>query len=60
MEIQQMAGCPETKPNTFDLNQKICPHCNGYGSSMKDPIGIDVCTECNGSGIHLEYKGSNQ
>ena len=29
----------------------ICPHCNGYGSSLKDPIGVNVCTRCGGSGL---------
>jgi len=24
----------------------VCSHCNGYGSSLKDPIGVDRCTVC--------------
>lgn len=28
-----------------------CPHCNGYGSSFKDPIGVDRCTKCHGTGL---------
>jgi DnaJ-class molecular chaperone len=28
-----------------------CPHCNGYGSSLKDPEGVDRCTQCGGSGL---------
>ena len=28
-----------------------CKHCNGYGSSLKDPEGVDVCTICGGSGL---------
>ena len=28
-----------------------CPHCNGYGSSLKDPDGVDTCTMCHGSGL---------
>jgi DnaJ-class molecular chaperone len=28
-----------------------CPHCNGYGSSLKDPEGVDRCTKCGGSGL---------
>jgi len=28
-----------------------CPHCNGYGSSLKDPIGVNTCTKCKGSGL---------
>jgi len=30
---------------------KECDHCNGYGSSLKDPLGVDVCTKCKGKGI---------
>ena len=33
-----------------------CPHCNGYGSSLKDPEGVDTCTMCNGSGL-IKKKG---
>ncbi len=28
-----------------------CSHCNGYGSSLKDPKGVNVCTQCLGSGL---------
>jgi DnaJ-class molecular chaperone len=28
-----------------------CPHCNGYGSSLKDPEGVNRCTKCSGSGL---------
>jgi DnaJ-class molecular chaperone len=27
---------------------KWCPHCNGYGSSLKD--GNERCARCNGTG----------
>ena len=27
-----------------------CPHCNGYGSSLKDKEGVDRCSFCWGSG----------
>jgi len=30
---------------------KMCGHCNGFGSSLKDPIGVDRCTVCGGSGL---------
>lgn len=33
---------------------KQCPHCNGYGSSLKDPDGVDTCTVCHGSGLLRE------
>ncbi len=29
-----------------------CTWCNGYGSSLKDPDGVDRCTRCGGSGLH--------
>ena len=28
-----------------------CPHCGGYGSSLKDPLGVDTCTVCLGAGF---------
>jgi hypothetical protein len=28
---------------------KWCPHCNGYGSSLKD--GNERCARCNGTGL---------
>lgn len=28
-----------------------CPHCNGYGSSLQDPDGVDTCTMCGGLGL---------
>ena len=28
-----------------------CPHCKGYGSSLKDPEGVDTCTMCLGTGL---------
>ena len=28
-----------------------CEHCNGYGSSFKDPVGVNQCTRCNGLGL---------
>jgi DnaJ-class molecular chaperone len=33
---------------------KQCPHCNGYGSSLKDPEGVDTCTVCHGWGLVKE------
>jgi len=36
-------------PEKHGLTQ--CPHCNGYGSSLKDPDGVDTCTVCHGSGL---------
>jgi len=44
---------------SFDTNFNLpegteeCNHCNGYGSSLKDPIDVDKCTKCKGSGLIL-------
>jgi DnaJ-class molecular chaperone len=37
-----------------------CPHCNGYGSSLKDPEGVDKCTQCGGSGLIPKPKESGK
>jgi hypothetical protein len=29
----------------------VCAHCTGFGSSLQDPIGVDTCTVCGGSGL---------
>jgi len=42
---------PEALFNPDKYGYKECSHCNGYGSSMKDPIGTDTCTVCGGSGL---------
>lgn len=31
--------------------KRECNHCNGYGSSLKDAVGVDKCTRCGGSGL---------
>jgi DnaJ-class molecular chaperone len=36
-------------PEKFGYMQ--CPHCNGYGSSLKDIEEVDICTRCGGSGL---------
>ena len=36
-------------PEKFGYMQ--CPHCNGYGSSLKDPEGVNICTKCGGWGL---------
>ena len=28
-----------------------CSHCNGYGSSLKDPEDVNICTRCHGTGL---------
>lgn len=30
---------------------QMCDHCSGYGSSLKDPEGVDRCTKCGGTGV---------
>ena len=46
------------KDSLFEIpeNKKICTHCSGYGSSLKDPIGVNTCTKCKGSGLILKDK----
>lgn len=46
------------KPISFDIlmepekyGYKICNHCHGYGSSFKDPEGVDTCSVCGGNGV---------
>ena len=41
----------EVMMNPEKYGYKQCDHCNGYGSSMKDPFGVDKCTKCGGSGL---------
>ena len=35
-------------------NTKVCDHCNGYGSSLKEENA--KCTKCGGSGLVKEEK----
>ena len=45
-------------PEKFGYMQ--CPHYNGYGSSLKDPEGVNICKRCGGSGfIKKEGEGSS-
>ena len=44
--------------NPEKYGYKQCPHCNGYGSSLKDQEGVDRCSRCGGTG--LVKKGSNK
>ena len=41
----------EVMMNPEKHGYKECPHCNGWGSSLKDPIGVDKCTVCHGKGL---------
>ena len=43
-----------TKMDIFMTNLErfgveVCPHCNGYGSSLKEEA--ETCTQCNGLGL---------
>ncbi|MFC1591649.1 hypothetical protein ACFL43_03895 [Thermodesulfobacteriota bacterium] len=42
--------------NPDKYGYEVCGHCNGYGSSMKDPEGVDTCTRCGGSGLVKKKK----
>ena len=39
----------EQKANPEQHGLEFCPHCDGYGSSLKEPD--DRCTKCNGTGL---------
>jgi DnaJ-class molecular chaperone len=48
-------------PEKYGLEE--CPHCNGYGSSLKEKAVR--CTKCKGSGLMkkedaLKYKETNK
>lgn len=36
-------------PEKYGYEQ--CHHCNGYGSSLKDSVGVNQCTKCKGIGL---------
>ena len=40
---------PEAIFNPEKYGYEECPHCNGYGSSLKEEA--DRCTKCGGSGV---------
>ena len=60
MEASQGGSTMETMAEIMldpgKYGYKQCPHCNGYGSSLKDPDGVDTCTVCHGSGLVKEEK----
>ena len=31
--------------------KEYCSHCAGFGSSLKDPENVPVCSACGGSGL---------
>ena len=33
------------------MNEEYCDHCAGFGSSLKDPHDVAVCSQCGGSGL---------
>ena len=39
---------------------QVCPHCNGYGSSLKDPQGVNRCSLCGGLGLVKIEKDKQQ
>lgn len=39
---------------------KECSHCNGYGSSLQDPEGVDTCTKCGGIGLVKDKPNDNK
>lgn len=47
--LKEAASSPADLIHSGDGTE--CPHCNGYGSSFKDPEGTDTCSMCKGSGV---------
>ena len=43
------AGGDEPSELGIPSNWQMCPHCAGYGSSLKEPG--DRCSVCGGSGV---------
>ena len=46
-----MALSMEVMMDPQKYGYSVCPHCNGYGSSLKDAPGVNTCTLCGGSGL---------
>lgn len=38
-----------------ETDTHFCPHCNGYGSSLKEKA--ERCTQCDGTGIAIGHTG---
>jgi DnaJ-class molecular chaperone len=58
MEILTMENKIEIMLNSEKYCYIQCSHCNGYGSSLKDPEGVDKCTRCHGLGLVKETKSN--
>jgi len=48
----------EVVMNPYAHGYIMCDHCNGYGSSLKDPPEQNTCTKCGGYGV-IKGKGSS-
>ena len=42
--------------NPYKYGYIVCDHCNGYGSSLKDPPGQNICLKCGGHGVVKKAK----
>lgn len=52
-ESFNIMGVPESE---FKSGRIVsCPHCDGYGSSFKDPENVNKCTFCGGRGLVPDY-----
>ncbi|MHA2279201.1 MAG: hypothetical protein ACXAC2_25760 [Candidatus Kariarchaeaceae archaeon] len=50
-EVTQMDNNFEIMLNPEKFGYMQSPHCNGYGLSLKDPEGVNICTKCGVSGL---------
>ena len=57
---KKMENMTEIMMDPAKYGYKQCPHCNGYGSSLKDPDGVDTCTMCHGWGLIKEDDEKNK
>jgi len=61
--MKKISEDEQNKPSFLDTPQSEldsgrivqCPHCNGYGSSFKDPKDVNKCTLCGGGGLVPDY-----
>lgn len=47
-----MSAMSETNFGAVPEGMRWCPHCNGYGSSLKESSGR--CTHCAGTGLVVD------
>jgi DnaJ-class molecular chaperone len=54
-----MATRLEIIMDPYKHGYEVCTHCNGYGSSLKDPPEVYSCTKCGGLGLVKKQEGED-